>query len=128
MQIHVHMLLVYPKIDRIKPYIVKIQEGGRVSRPFWCGFFFSTIRVGGNKSNHTWSASLHKLSVCFGIKEAYWYFCIKHIFISYQNFAIFFKTNVIGISFKICVSSKHKRRNNILLADVLRRTEHLKKG
>lgn len=30
MQIHVHMLLVYPKIDRIKPYIVKIQEGGGV--------------------------------------------------------------------------------------------------
>lgn len=56
-------------------------------------------------------------------KEAYLYFCIKHTFISYQNFAISYQINVI--SFKICVS-KHKHRNEILL-DVLRRTEHLKR-
>lgn len=54
------MLQVNPKIDTVETlYIIKIQGrkgGGGCLYPFdllvWG--FFSTIRVDGNKSNHTW--------------------------------------------------------------------------
>lgn len=53
------MLQVNPKIDTVETLYNKNpgEERGGLSIPFGSvglGFFFSTIRVDGNKSNHTW--------------------------------------------------------------------------
>lgn len=80
------------------------------------------------------SATLNKLSVCFGNRSVFVFLYQTHFLFPIQilhflfkqipNFAFSFQTNVR--SFKVCVS-KHNHSNKILL-DVLRRTDHLKKG
>lgn len=115
------MLQVNPKIDKVEPYIIKIQgrKGGGVVYNLlisWFGVFFSTVKVEvGIKVTIFGSATLNKLSVCFGNRSVIVFLyqnaflfpiqILRFLFKQIQNFAFSFQSNVR--SFKVCVS-KHK--------------------